>query len=493
MQTTTTTPAALRRTRAMARLAILAALSGVFVALFSVPSQAADSATTQSSTAATGDYSPSEADASYVRVGDPAPYLNYWQALAGDVLHVDTAHASAEGFWYAAAGSASDRPGERNFRWIYQPYGIKCSGTAAEVVYNPWTNFYSCLLNVETAQAMDPASQWTTHTPACRAERPWSAGWAIPNGSECFNDALWWTASSAQFAPNHEYYCAPWETDQYGHACMNEGRYTWEKKAEAAWFNPAPDACTGAPANLQTLPAGYGSHQVTTVDPSCDGSAPAPNCTPAQANHVACGGPVPFGLKTGWPEHSTSTGGETGGETGGTGTSVTIVATMTATGQAHTAMETSTRTAKAKAARGYATATKVRYYQGRKFVGTARAKIVVSRTATATRTSEVTQNASPATATRSCTRDTEEEARTCAEQAALAQAEHISTTTARDAAISTARAYAHQAAGAAAKQQARDRAQTSRLTDSDTANARDKAARAAQRAVDRKVRAYINR
>lgn len=274
----------------------------------------------------------------WTRITDRESLMDLQRAAGITVLHVDTEHADADGFWFAIAGAAN--PALRPMRWIYQPYAAKCTDPETQVTWNGWKNQFECQYPDAVWEHQRPGS--AAHDAACVSAtgRPWSL--AEPDSLMNAGDGTYimtWpdqmsdtTCTNANLAPgtganlapgtglypaSQEYPCAPWEdlslNAQGTHVCdlSSPGPWlrrtdggsgpngTWVSTPEPRTWEPAPDSCTGAPSWANDLTRRYhpdADPNLGRPGVSCDGAALPPNCAaqpatpgdPAVPNNRLC-------------------------------------------------------------------------------------------------------------------------------------------------------------------------------------------------------------
>lgn len=419
--------------RHASRLAVLALLvgmlAGTFTVLGTIVAPNAAMAASGDGTVETGNpMAPTQADDTFTRIKDVSTYLG-GHGVVADVLHVE--RVGDLGFWFARYQDNTD--GRRDFVWTWQPWGQKCkyANDANELVFNPWLNIYECLSDVTVADRLEPGHDYVRASAECRSSKPWGIGIRQPSGAvDCQSVGLMANRWAASTPGARAYYgCAPWESSPTNKAYCSDVHYSWETNGDPDLWVAAPDTCTGLPASynarLQYDP------ETVPANPSCDGAALAPNCTPAQSDLAACGATPQYGLKTGWPEN-TPDGGQAPTD------DFTAYATARGTGEAYTATITIGTTRSWTDERDPVKVTYSRMYRGKQFKATGDQILKITRSASATRTSTVTYNPIEVTANASCTKPTQAEAEQCAADKAYADAVAQSSATAKRDAIELA-------------------------------------------------------
>lgn len=430
--------------------AVLAMLAAILGFVGAAPAHAASgTASVTASDAASTRYG-------YEKVTTRESYLTYYLRRDVQILHLDDDHMDPDGFWFAARSSFQ----QRGYGWIYQPYGLWCGDANMKVAFNGWMNTDMCVVDMETVGAAYPA--YPSNTAACRAStgQPWKAGSAFAGDSGCVDSALDWSTNPVIKEGSREYTCAPWEPqglDQKGAALCNQTHYAWENETPNTFWMPAPDTCTGMPADsnrgVQRDPAAY---VPASGDGSCTGSALAPNC-PADSIHQGCTGIDPADL-------------------------VWATATAAAT-STQSANATLTRSASARVLRGTVTETASRKYKGKTYSASASAKFFKEASASMTATVTSTGTGS-ATATMSCASTTVAKAQDCAAKKAQVEAQRLADVAAQADAASKARDAAGSKASADASAAATQTAQKASAS-TEKAAAVEKARKAAQAKVDK--------
>lgn len=398
-----------------------------------------------------------DARTGYTKVVEKEAYLRNITAQGFEVLHVDTEHAAVDGFWFAVKSGMSPR----GFEWRHQTYGVWCGGTTQQVEWNGWMNTTRC--GIDFAKAESEAPGITANTQACRANtgHPWKTGFGAPN-TAC-DDVLLSAIGSGTFQEaGTNYQCAPWEEQGLSTSgaskCLTQ-RYDWESTAPNSFWMPAPDTCTGMPANsnrVYTEPAAY---VPAGPVPDCTGAALANNC-PVGSTHQAC---------TGVPETvNWATATITSTVTDGTGT-----ATVTKVAEHTAVVYKVTRTAKAT-------------YKGKVYKAKKTVKVHGKATRGVTVTVTVTDGRGTRTSTMSCAAGSAGVAQACADAKAGAEANRAARVAANDDASARAKIPATaQAAEQAAE--AAERGAESSVSKSARKAAAKKAMKQAKKAVAKAV------
>ncbi|MFC6152448.1 hypothetical protein [Nocardioides yefusunii] len=202
----------------------------------------------------------------------------------GEVIHVDTAHADAEGFWYARSYEER-QSGGRTFLWYYQTRGMTCDFRDTRPVFRPWTNDWMCDTELDVLEAGFPG--YIAADAECRAAQPWSRAIREHDGIRwtlmCQGLMAGGTSGLIPAVPATPFTCAPWE----GVNC-NKVSYPWAKSLTSvvpSMWRPAAATCTGLPANANRHKAPL--QVATNVAEGCSGADVAPNC-PAGDTGIAC-------------------------------------------------------------------------------------------------------------------------------------------------------------------------------------------------------------
>lgn len=405
----------------------------------------------------------------YKKVYEKADYLSAYTDYGATIYHVDTDHADPNGFWFAREGLTP-----RGIQWVYQPYGMWCTGSAATVQYDPWMNTSGCAPDATLAEADSPG--YTANQDACRASagQPWKTPTQGGSTYSCTNDLLDRRAFAEvnNVEPSTAYACAPWEpqgVDAQGVPACVSTTYPWMTHPDV-WY-PAPDTCTSMPAdsNAGGVYRNPGDYVPSTGDGTCTGNDNAPNCTPGN-NAQAC---------TSVPESAPPTPPTTTQFTGTTTTTAT--ASATGSGQA-------TRSASMKVLRGTMRAKVTKRFHGHTYTG--RGTSGYYTTGTATRTASGTATVSrTATVTRTCsTATTQADADACAQNSATQDAQAQASTLAQIAANTAAQANAATTAQSQAAQAATADANAVPVTLTMKRTAKAHAVRIAKRDLARKIR-----
>jgi hypothetical protein len=414
-----------------------------------------------------------------MKVATEEDYLAKLAQAGVEVLHVDTEHATPDGFWYAARGNISQHRGARSFTWNYQPFGMWCgypSGGLETLVFNPWLNRYTCEPDDTAMTSLDP--DWASKTQACREQTgiPWTNySGAVAGGCENWSALYKGYEASLKFEGGRGEICAPWEpqTAPYPSVSVKKSNvlcdqihYTWESATPNSFWNPAPDSCAAVPADINMVAASAhpGLEELalrTGGDGTCTGAAQAPNCADLNANqsHPAC-----TGVAEALPPAN-----------------VTATASATATIDSPS---TATRTARATAHLGSVTRRVSTRYRGHTY--RAKARVWIRRSVRATKTVTIDVPGFGA-ATQTCAAISLPLARACADAKAEPLAQWIAEGDAAlralsnsDGAGTPAQKAANQAAAAAAKTAAKTLSKSGEPTRAEKAKAA-KTARAAAR------------
>jgi hypothetical protein len=469
--------------------ALLAMCAAAFVGLMftalalsigtmSAPALAAGSNAQAPASASGVSPAPAPADASYYPLRDQATYTSIYNARFNNIIHLDTEHATNDGFYFAIA-SASSGNGTRAMKWVHQPYGAKCSDWLRDLVFNPFLNVYFCALNPDRAEAVVPG--FTANSVACQGQsgRPWE----IDNGSgSCVGDNINIERRNISLAPNTLMGCAPWEDQSLngsGVANCLYTSYSYIASPEADLYVPAPDACVGIPEGANAYQVSYFTENAATNVPNCTGAVNAPNCTSATTYHAACGG-VPLTPVMQVPGGAPQPG------------FIRASATAGATTQPASVTASATRSGSASAARGPVKQTVKKKFRGREFKATGTAPVTVSRTASRTATATVPAALVVRSATRTCDRLTVEEAQACAQAAAEQAAQALANADGQGVALSTANNQAGVNAQAQAQAAAQSLATSGAVLAADEAPSRAQAKAMAKEKVNKAIKKYKN-
>lgn len=394
----------------------------------------------------------------YAKVIEPEAYLRYYVHYGIDVVHVDEEHMTSDGFWFAHGGA--DTP-NRDFTWQYQPFGAWCTDTTLTVQWNPWLNTHTCMPDLALSDAEYPG--FADRTATCRAAtgQPWKFGSPFAGDTGCTNVAL--GARYVEQDPGTGYTCAPWEDQGLTPAgtpkCLSQ-RYAWETAAPNSYWSPAPDTCTGMPAEATKRYLNPDLYAPTGPVPDCTGDTLASNC-PANSAHQACTG-VPRVI------HSA------------TASSSATVGTGTATA-------TATKTAEYKAVVYKVTKTAKATYKGKTY----KAKRTVTITAKANRPATVSVTVNNGTASRAatatCTGISPAAAQSCAQARAASEAARLAHTAADEDASVRAKAQAAQDATAQATAAAQQAVKATKVSKAQKTAAAKKAIKQARKAVQRQI------
>ncbi len=393
----------------------------------------------------------------YAKVVDPQAYLRHYLHYGVEVLHVDTEHMDADGFWFAERSGVSTR----GFDWRYQPFGAWCTDTTLTVEWNGWLNTYTCAPDWDKADLEYPG--YRTNTDACRAAtgHPWKTGSLFVGGSGCANTLI--GARMLTQSPGNPATCAPWEdqgaTPSGASKCLTQ-RYAWETGPSNSYWSPAPDTCTGLPAHATKTYVHPDPYVPAGPVPDCTGAALAPNCTP-DSNHQAC---------TGVPQ-------------------VVHVASGTATASITdgTASATATKTAKHTATAYRVTKTAKAKYMSKVYKASRTVKIIRTATRAATVSTTVSDGTATKSITLSCSGATPAVAQSCATANAQAQATTEARSAAEADAATRAKTSAAQAATAQAWEAARQAVADAPVSKSEKKAAAKKATRAGPQAVKKQI------
>lgn len=392
----------------------------------------------------------------YVKVIEPEAYLRSYVHSGSQILHVDTEHMDAGGFWFAQRSGISTR----GFVWQYQPFGMWCGGSTQTVAWNPWMNTHTCAYDYAQAEAEYPGI--TARTATCRSNtgHPWKSGNIFDN-DECSDSAL--TSARMPQENGVGYTCAPWEeqglTPSGASKCLSQ-RYVWESATPNSFWTPAPDACTGMPADANRRYANPSQYVPAGPVPDCTGEALATNCPPGDTHQACTGVPQVVNIAT---ETATVT------ITNGTGAASS---TKSAT---HTAIV-------------YSVSRRVKKrYRGKTYKATR--NVTLRRTATKTATANIALSNGTATSTitGSCSAGTMMSAQTCAASKAHTTAATEALAAANAEAASRAKASAPQAALTQAVAAARAAVAAAPVTSAEKDAAIKKAKTLARKAVNKQI------
>lgn len=349
----------------------------------------------------------------YAKIQEPEAYLRHYVDGGEQILHVDTEHMTPDGFYFAIKSEFVNR----GFSWRFQPWGAWCGGSAQKVEFNGWMNTHKCGVVWDKMEAEAPGA--TAKTATCRADtgHPWK--FASDNSGTCTN-ALLHPLTGIFQEDSQGFGCAPWE----GITCANV-RYAWESAPANSFWAPAPDTCTGLPADANKRPYGVNPDPYVPAGPvpDCTGEAFAPNCD-ATSTHQGCTGIAPQIV---W-----GTASATAAVTDGT---ASVTASKNATHKA-TIFKT---TQKAKDT-----------YRGKTYKAKSTVKVYDSATRTVHATATVTDGIATRTSTMSCSAPSQAAANACATDKASAEAN----SSARAAAVAEAQVRATSQAAQSAAQQA---------------------------------------
>ncbi|TIC82884.1 hypothetical protein [Nocardioides sp. GY 10127] len=443
---------ALPRLALVPRLALALSLLIAGLGVLAAPATA-DEPSARATSAATTQYG-------YLKVTSIESYLQVAIASKEQVLYVDTAHADDDGFWYAISFGLSDR--DNGLMWEYQPYGMYCSGSGQEVVYNGWLNRFTCQVKAGASSIFD------AKTAACQESTgyPWKNGSIFSSDDGCYDWYLDLSYTLPKVEDSYGYECAPWEDqtlDRNGTAACLSQTYAWQDaQTSVSFWAPAPDACTGMPADTSSAGDFYDPEDyapVTGGDGSCDGSDPTPNCTDGNTSY-SCTGVMESTLPL---------------------SSVTVTRKATSTRSA-----TRSATESATATRASVRVTVHGRSHGRRVSASAVVRIRKTRSAGASATASATKVARW-TATTTCRRLTSEEADTCARASAVAEASATAQQKADTAAKKAAQRAAADQASAQAVREARARAAAAPVSSAERRAARQRARTVAERRLAAKI------
>lgn len=388
----------------------------------------------------------------YAKVTEPEAYLRQYVHKGIEIVHVDEEHMTADGFWFAYGGS---RTPERDFIWQYQPFGAWCNDTTLTLQWNPWLNTHQCRPDPALTEAEYPGT--AERDAACREAtgQPWKRGNIFPdpnpNDPYCGNTHL--VAYYVQQDPGMGHTCAPWEdqgvTKSGSATCLSQ-RYSWENTTPNTYWSPAPDACTGLPAEATIRYVNPDLYVPAGPVPGCTGAPLATNCPP-ESTRQAC---------TGVPQ-----------------VILTATATVSVTVTDGTATASATKSATSTAAVHRVTKTVKQRYKGKIYKATKTVKIVRTASQSATASVTLTDGSGTASNTQSCSGRTVAAAQACAEAAARALAD----AQAREVAVADAATRAKAAAAKAATAQAHAAAYQSASSSPVTKDAKKAAAAKAKR------------
>lgn len=405
----------------------------------------------------------------YAKVIEPEAYLLNYIHAGVEILHVDTEHMDADGFWFAEASNLSSR----GFSWRYQPFGMWCSSTVLKVQWNPWLNTNACDVDYSLTEGEYPG--YADRTAACRVStgHPWKNGNSNadydPANPYCGNSTLSMAGPiTRKQEPGQPAACAPWETtgmSASGVPSCSPQSYPWVNGTPNTFWTPAPDTCTGMPENANRVYANPDSYVPAGPVRDCTGEALASNCPTGSVNQGCTGVPQPT------PPAPTATA-----------TATITVAVNDGTGTA-----SATKSATQKAVAYKATKTVKVRYAGKVYKATKTSNVYATATKTATASVTLTNGNAAHTATMSCTSTTMLTAKPCAEANARAEA----LTAARIAADAEATTRAQTQAAPVAIQQAKTAALQAAKTSPITTAAKQAAAKTAKAIAVKAVKKQI--
>ncbi|MFC6152410.1 hypothetical protein [Nocardioides yefusunii] len=225
----------------------------------------------------------------YVSTLEPNELIN-----AGRVIHVDTEHADDTGFWYARETLRPQHDYKpRDFQWFYQTWGTTCATPNNFPLFSPWMNTWQCMNAPEHVATFEGADSARLACASRVAAEPWLLLELRTIDGRLQANCSGRNSLSAHTSMNHGLVpataaevmeCAPWEAV----GCRDK-QYAWSKVKKdvvAELWRPAPDTCTGLPADANRHKSTVANLEAP-ADPACTGEELASNC-PVGSVHAAC-------------------------------------------------------------------------------------------------------------------------------------------------------------------------------------------------------------